>query len=63
MLITITSCQQLVFILSPRFLLILVDALHIFFGPQGGIHARMSFLLFPITQDLFFPNFLARIRS
>ena len=34
---------------------------------KGGLQARMSFLspflLFPITQDLFLPNFLARIRS
>ena len=34
---------------------------------KGGIHARMSFLLllllFPTTQDLFLPQFLARICS
>ena len=64
MLITITYCRQLVFILSPKFLSISVNALQIFslrFGPKVGIHARMSFLLpfllFPITQDLFLPIF------
>ena len=35
-----------------------------FWGPKEGIHTRMSFLLpfllFPLTQDLFLPNFLAR---
>jgi len=79
--------STLVFILSPSFLSISADALHMFHFvlkrllPVGlgfaspftgvlnkvGIHSIMSFLLpfllFPITQDLFLLNFLARTRS
>ena len=74
-LIMITTWQTILFILSPSFLSIsrrfemlfitrrfnwaLLQLLRF----EGGMSFLLLLLLFPITQELFLPNFLARIRS
>ena len=73
-LITITSWQfQLMpctffhLVLKCLLPVALIGLCFTFWVSKGGIHSRMSFLLplllFPITQRIFLPKFLARIRS